>query len=80
MPRRQFTGGKTIFQRILVPIDGSHASNLGLEEAPKMAKDQNAKLCLRHVVDELVVTQNLDGTTGQEPVARRAVRSSGGHR
>lgn len=51
-----------MFQRILVPIDGSHASNLGLEVAIKMAKDQNATLCLLHVVDELVVTRNLDGT------------------
>ena len=51
-----------MFQRILVPIDGSDASNLGLEEAIKMAKDQNATLCLLHAVDDLVVTQNLDGT------------------
>lgn len=51
-----------MFRRILVPIDGSHASNLGLAEAIKMAMDQDATLCLLHVVDELVVTQNLDGT------------------
>jgi nucleotide-binding universal stress UspA family protein len=50
-----------MFRRILVPVDGSHASNLGLEEAIKMAMDQDATLCLLHVVDELVVTQNLDG-------------------
>ena len=50
-----------MFRRILVPIDDSHASTLGLEEAIKMAVDQDATLCLLHVVDELVVTQNLDG-------------------
>ena len=52
-----------MFRRILVPIDGSRASNLGLAEAIKLAKDSDATLCLLHVVDELVVTQHLDGTT-----------------
>ena len=52
-----------MFRRILVPIDGSRASNLGLAQAIKMAKDCDATLCLLHVVDELVVTQHLDGTT-----------------
>jgi nucleotide-binding universal stress UspA family protein len=50
-----------MFRRILVPIDGSHTSNVGLEEAIKMAMDQDATLCLLHVVDELSVTQNLGG-------------------
>jgi nucleotide-binding universal stress UspA family protein len=51
-----------VFRRILVPIDGSPTSNLGLREAIKMAKDQNATLCLLHVVDELIVSQAFDGT------------------
>src|ERR1700693_1876581 len=51
-----------MFRRILVPIDGSPTSNLGLREAIKMAKDQRATLCLLHVVDEMIVTQGLDGT------------------
>jgi nucleotide-binding universal stress UspA family protein len=56
-----------MFRRILVPIDGSYALNLGLEEAIEMAMDQDARLCLLHVVDELVVTQNLDGTIYAPP-------------
>jgi nucleotide-binding universal stress UspA family protein len=52
-----------MFRRILVPIDGSRASDLGLAEAIKLAKDSDATLCLLHVVDELIVTQHLDGTT-----------------
>jgi nucleotide-binding universal stress UspA family protein len=52
-----------MFKRILVPIDGSPPSNLGLREAIKMAKDQKAVLCLVHVVDQRVVTQSLDGMT-----------------
>ena len=41
-----------MYKRILVPIDGSPASNLGLEEAIKLAKDQNAALRLLHVLNE----------------------------
>ncbi len=44
-----------MFQRILVPIDGSTTSNRGLEEAIGLAGDQKAKICLLHVVDELLV-------------------------
>lgn len=52
-----------MFKRILVPVDGSSPSNLGLREAIKMAKDQKATLCLLHVVDQRIATQGLDGMT-----------------
>ena len=52
-----------MFKRILVPIDGSPPSNLGLREAIKMANDQKATLCLLHVLDQRIVTQALDGMT-----------------
>jgi nucleotide-binding universal stress UspA family protein len=45
-----------MFRRILVPIDGSPTSARGLDEAIGLARDQKAKICLLHVVDELVVT------------------------
>ncbi len=51
-----------MFRRILVPIDGSPTSNRGLDEAIGLAADQKAKICLLHVVDELVVTAGVDGT------------------
>lgn len=44
-----------MFQRILVPIDGSEASNKGLEEAIKLAADSGATLRLLHVVNELIL-------------------------
>jgi len=44
-----------VYKRIFVPVDGSSASNAGLKEALKLAKDQHAKLRLLHIVDELVV-------------------------
>jgi len=50
-----------MFHRILVPIDGSTTSNRGLGEAIGLASDQKAKICLLHVVDELVVTGGADG-------------------
>ena len=50
-----------MYQRILVPVDGSHTSTLGLREAIRIAIDQRATLRLIHVVDELVVAQNFEG-------------------
>jgi nucleotide-binding universal stress UspA family protein len=49
-----------MYKRILVPVDGSHTSTRGLQEAVKLAKEQRATLRLMHVVDEWGVTQNLD--------------------
>lgn len=46
-----------MFKRILVPIDGSHTADLGLDEAIKVAKDQDALLFLFHVVDEHSIVQ-----------------------
>jgi nucleotide-binding universal stress UspA family protein len=46
-----------MYKKILVAVDGSHTSALGLKEAIKLAKDQSARLVLLHVVDELAVTR-----------------------
>tara|TARA_R110000824_G_scaffold399102_1_gene604037 strand:- start:86061 stop:86531 length:471 start_codon:yes stop_codon:yes gene_type:complete len=50
-----------MYKRILVPVDGSQTSTLGLSEAIKLSKDQKAKLRLIHVVDELIISGGLDG-------------------
>ena len=42
-----------MYQRILVPIDGSATGARGLEEAIKLGKLTGARLRLVHVVDEL---------------------------
>jgi nucleotide-binding universal stress UspA family protein len=52
-----------MFRRILVPIDGSPPSKRGLDEAIALAKDQAARICLLHIVDETIVTRTFDGTT-----------------
>ena len=43
------------YKRILVPVDGSRASNRGLREAIRLAKGQQASLQLVHVIDEHTV-------------------------
>jgi len=56
-----------MYKRILVPVDGSRASGLGLDHAIKLAKDQEAILCVLHVVDIRVITQSLGmGAAGSE--------------
>jgi nucleotide-binding universal stress UspA family protein len=50
-----------MYQRILVPVDGSHTSTLGLQKAVRIARDRRARLRLISVVDEFVVTQNFEG-------------------
>ena len=50
-----------VYRRILVPIDGSPTSNLGLNEAIKLAKDQGAKLRLFHLVDEFIAVSSSEG-------------------
>ncbi len=49
-----------MYQRILVPVDGSHTSTLGLQEAVRVAIDQRARLRLISVVDEFVIAQNIE--------------------
>jgi len=42
-----------MYQRILVPVDGSDTSRRGLDEAIKLARLSGARLRLLHVVDEV---------------------------
>jgi len=41
-----------MYERILVPVDGSEASKRGLKEAIRLAKEQGARLKCLHVIDE----------------------------
>jgi len=49
-----------MYKKILVPVDGSHTSKLGLNEAIRLAKHHKARLRLIHVVDVFIVTPALD--------------------
>lgn len=48
------------YRRILVPVDGSDASKLGLREALRLAGQAGAKMCLLHVVDASIVNMSMD--------------------
>ena len=49
-----------MYARILVPVDGSATSRLGLQEALKLAKVNASRLCLFHIVNELVFAHTFD--------------------
>jgi len=50
-----------MYQRILVPVDGSPTSKAGLAEAIKLAKLIGARLRLLHVVDEMPYVMSIQG-------------------
>ena len=50
-----------MYQRILVPVDGSPTSNAGLAEAIKLAKLTGARVRVLHVVDEMPFLMGGDG-------------------
>ena len=47
-----------MYQRILVPVDGSDTANRGLEEAIRLSKALGAQLRLVHIVDESALALN----------------------
>jgi nucleotide-binding universal stress UspA family protein len=49
-----------MYKRILVPVDGSHTSTLGLREAVRLARDQKARIRLMHVLDIFPLVQGYD--------------------
>ena len=49
-----------MYQRILVPVDGSPTSNGGLAEAIKLARLTGARMRVLHVVDEAALLMNGD--------------------
>jgi nucleotide-binding universal stress UspA family protein len=53
-----------MFKKILVPVDGSRTSRLGLEEAIQLAKEQNATLYILPVVDEVDMLQEPSVASG----------------
>ena len=50
-----------MFQRILVALDGSAASNAGFRSAIQLASDQHASLLALHVIDQMAMAINVQG-------------------
>lgn len=52
-----------MYKNILVPVDGSLASDRGLQEAVTLARSLGARLRLLHVIDEFALTIDLGGAS-----------------
>jgi len=50
-----------MYQKILVPVDGSDTSLAGLQHAILLAKDQQAAVCLLHVVHDYLLADGRHG-------------------
>lgn len=50
-----------MYQRILVPVDGSATSKAGLREAIRVAKLTGARICLLHAVDDMPFVMSAEG-------------------
>ena len=55
-----------MYQRILVPIDGSSTSGRGLDEAIQLARLTGGRLRLAHVIDELSFALAMDAYAGYD--------------
>ncbi|SEA54745.1 universal stress protein [Variovorax sp. YR216] len=64
-----------MYQRILVPVDGSPTSTGGLEEAIRIAKLTQGRLRLLHVVDELSFALAMGSESAFGDEALRAMRT-----
>ena len=56
-----------MYQRILVAIDGSETSNIAIEHAVQLAKDQRARLRIVHVVESIGHAVSLAGAYPFDP-------------
>jgi nucleotide-binding universal stress UspA family protein len=52
-----------MYERILVAVDGSNTSNLALQEAITLAKDQHSMLRLLHFVDLTMAYSSVEAPT-----------------
>jgi nucleotide-binding universal stress UspA family protein len=58
-----------MYGKILVPVDGSETSALGLNEAIKIAKSQGSRIFLVHIVNELILDYTYSsGTFGDKRI------------
>ena len=65
-----------MYKRILIPVDGSGASNRGLREALRIARGGRVQLCLLHVVEEFFIGEAGESLVFAEDVFT-ALRASG---
>ena len=66
-----------MYQRILVPVDGSPASKKGLREAIDIAKETGGRILLLHVVDDMSLLIGGAGYAGLNAEVFAALRQAG---
>jgi nucleotide-binding universal stress UspA family protein len=66
-----------MYQRILVPIDGSSTSGKGLAEAIRLARLTGGRLRLVHVIDELSFALAMDAYAGHSGNWLKTLRDEG---
>jgi nucleotide-binding universal stress UspA family protein len=71
------TGASVMYQRILVPVDGSSTSQRGLDEAIRLALLTRGRLRLLHVIDELSFALAMDAHAGYAGDWLSVLRESG---
>jgi nucleotide-binding universal stress UspA family protein len=64
-----------MYRKILVPIDSSSTAALGLREAIRLAKNQNAALRVIHVVDRTAIIGVAEAGMNPRPVLAKLARS-----
>jgi nucleotide-binding universal stress UspA family protein len=57
-----------MYQRILVPVDGSDTSRRGLEEAIKLSKALSASIRLVHIIDDSPLAMNPETGVAAAPL------------
>src|ERR1700751_7682 len=67
-----------MYQRILVPVDGSATSGKGLQEAIALAKLTGGRIRLLHVVDDLPLLMSGDGYASLAGDVLGVLRDAGG--
>ncbi len=59
-----------MYQRILVPVDGSPTAERGLREAIKLAEGQSTRLLFLHIVDDYTMLIEMSSAAGYEEMIR----------
>ena len=57
-----------MYQKILVPIDGSEISTQGLKEAIKLAKNQHSQIRLFHIANDCIVDSGYGDSYGGQVI------------
>ncbi len=66
-----------MYEKILVPVDGSPTSQLGLDEAIRVARAMGSTIHLLHVVDETSFTSSFEASVALTADVLQSLQSAG---